>query len=42
MSDLQCEMPQYNPPSEEIRAILEKYKTVAIGKSWGHPLVLQF
>ncbi len=30
MSDLQCEMPQYNPPSEEIRAILEKYKTVAI------------
>jgi predicted CoA-binding protein len=30
MSDLQCEMPQYNPPSEGIRAILEKYKIVAI------------
>ena len=30
MSDLQCEMPEYNPPSEEITAILEKYKTVAI------------
>ena len=30
MSDLQCEMPEYNPPSQEIRAILAKYKTVAI------------
>lgn len=30
MSDLQCEIPEYNPPSEEIKAILEKYKTVAI------------
>jgi predicted CoA-binding protein len=23
-------MPEYNPPSQEIRAILEKYKTVAV------------
>jgi predicted CoA-binding protein len=30
VSDLQCEIPEYNPPSEEIKAILEKYKTVAI------------
>jgi predicted CoA-binding protein len=30
MSDLQCEIPEYNPPSEEIKAILDKYKTVAI------------
>ncbi|HID30937.1 MAG TPA: CoA-binding protein, partial [Desulfobacterales bacterium] len=30
MLDLQCEMPEYNPPSQEIRAILEKYKTVAV------------
>ena len=30
MSGLQCEIPDYNPPSEEIKAILEKYKTVAI------------
>ena len=30
MSGLQCEIPEYNPPSEEIKAILEKYKTVAI------------
>lgn len=30
MSGLQCEIPEYNPPSEEIRAILQKYRTVAI------------
>jgi predicted CoA-binding protein len=30
MLDVQCEIPEYNPPSEEIRAILEKYRTVAI------------
>jgi predicted CoA-binding protein len=30
VSDLQCEIPEYNPPSEQIKAILEKYKTVAI------------
>ena len=30
MSGLQCEIPEYNPPSEEIKAILEQYKTVAI------------
>ena len=30
VSDLQCEIPEYNPPSEKIKAILEKYKTVAI------------
>ena len=30
MSNLQCEMPQYNPTSREIKAILEKHKTVAI------------
>ena len=30
MSDVQCELPEYNPPSKEIRAILEKYKTVAV------------
>ena len=30
MSNLQCEMPEYNPPSQGIRAILEKYETVAI------------
>jgi predicted CoA-binding protein len=30
VSGLQCEIPEYNPPSEEIGAILEKYKTVAI------------
>ncbi len=30
MSGLQCEIPEYNPPSKKIKAILEKYKTVAI------------
>ncbi len=30
MSGLQCEMPECNPPSEEIKAILERYNTVAI------------
>ena len=30
MPEITCEMPQYNPPSEEIRAILENHKTVAI------------
>jgi predicted CoA-binding protein len=30
MSDQHCEIPAYNPPSEEIKAILEKYKIVAI------------
>jgi len=30
VSGLQCEIPEYNPPSEEIKAILEQYKTVAI------------
>ena len=27
---MQCEVPEYNPPSEEIKAILERHKTVAI------------
>ena len=30
MLNIQCEVPEYNPPAEEVRAILEKYKTVAI------------
>ncbi len=30
MSGRQCEMPECNPPSEEIKAILERYNTVAI------------
>lgn len=30
MSGLQCEIPLYNPPSEEIKTILERYKTVAV------------
>lgn len=30
MPEITCEMPQYNPPPEEIRAILENHKTVAI------------
>ncbi len=30
MSGQQCEIPEYNPPSEEIKAILERYKTVAV------------
>lgn len=27
---MQCEVPEYNPPSEEIKAILERHKTVAV------------
>ena len=30
MSGLECEIPEYNPPSEEIKAILQRYKTVAV------------
>ena len=30
MTSLDCELPDYNPPSDEIRAILENYKTVAV------------
>ena len=30
MPGLGCEIPDYNPPFEEINAILERYKTVAI------------
>lgn len=30
MSGMQCEIPEDNPSSEEIRAILKKYKTVAV------------
>jgi predicted CoA-binding protein len=30
VAGLQCEIPEYNPPSEEIKAILQKYKRVAI------------
>lgn len=30
MSDPQCEIPEYNPSSEEIKTILQRYKTVAI------------
>jgi predicted CoA-binding protein len=30
MSNMHCEIPKYNPPSKKIRAILERYKTVAI------------
>jgi hypothetical protein len=29
-TDMQCEVPEGNPPSEEIKAILESNKTVAI------------
>jgi predicted CoA-binding protein len=30
LSDLNCEIPEYNPPSEKIRAVLENCKRVAI------------
>jgi predicted CoA-binding protein len=30
VTDMQCEVPECNPPSEEIKAILERHKTVAI------------
>ena len=30
MTGLQCEVPDTNPPSEEIKAILENYGTVAV------------
>ena len=30
MSDLQCELPDPNPPSQEIREILEQCRTIAI------------
>ncbi|UCD87262.1 MAG: CoA-binding protein [Desulfobacterales bacterium] len=30
MPDRYCEIPEYNPPPEEIRVALEKYKIVAI------------
>lgn len=30
MSGMQCEIPEENPSSKEIRAILKKYKTVAV------------
>ena len=30
MSNIECEMPEYNPPSEEVKAILENHKTVAV------------
>lgn len=30
MLGLQCEMPEHNPPLEKIKAILERYNTVAI------------
>jgi predicted CoA-binding protein len=30
MSNQHCEIPAYNPPSEEIKAILENHRTVAI------------
>ncbi|NVM23818.1 MAG: CoA-binding protein [Desulfobacterales bacterium] len=30
MADIQCEMPEYNPPSEEIKTILESCKIVAV------------
>ncbi len=29
-STLQCEIPEYNPPSEEVEAILKNHKTVAV------------
>lgn len=30
VTDLHCEIPEYNPPSEKIRAILKNHKRVAI------------
>ena len=30
MNDFQCELPDYNPPSEEIREILDRCRTIAI------------
>ena len=30
MSNVQCEMPEYNPPSEVVKAILENHKTVTV------------
>lgn len=30
MTNIQCELPDYNPPSEEIKEILTKYKRIAV------------
>lgn len=30
MANIHCEIPEYNPPAEEVRAVLKKYKTVAV------------
>ena len=30
MPNIHCEIPEYNPPAEEVRAILNKHKTVAV------------
>jgi predicted CoA-binding protein len=30
MANIQCEVPEYNPPPEEVRATLEKHRTIAV------------
>jgi hypothetical protein len=30
MANIQCELPEHNPPSEAVRTILNQYKTIAI------------
>jgi len=30
MANIHCELPEYNPPSEEVKAILRQYNTVAV------------
>ncbi|MDY6836393.1 MAG: CoA-binding protein [Thermodesulfobacteriota bacterium] len=30
MATIQCELPEYNPPSEEVQTILKEYKTIAV------------
>jgi len=30
MATIQCELPEYNPPSEEVKTILKEYKTIAV------------
>jgi len=30
MATIHCELPEYNPPSEEVQAILKEHKTIAV------------
>jgi len=30
MANIHCELPEYNPPSGEVKAVLKEYKTVAV------------